>query len=97
MQNYGTPFILEKGNPDSFPDFTIEYLGEREVEAPKYIHRVFRYKDYKITSGEFEETISWTSGTGLLAPLKFVVLEKKFSFQPWGIDHLHKEISIVML
>lgn len=97
MNSYDAPFILEKGNAVAFPDFTIEYLGERKVEVPQYANTYFYYKDYRISSGDFEETVSWTPGTGLLVPLKFVVSGQKFSFQPWGVDHKHKEISITKL
>ncbi|MBI2414773.1 hypothetical protein HYV31_02975 [candidate division WWE3 bacterium] len=97
MQSYETPFTLEQNKPVVFPDFTIEYLGEREVEIPKFVHKHFIYRDYKITFEGKEQNLSWTSGTGLLAPLKFDVLDKHFTFQPWGIDNKSKEISIVKL
>ena len=97
MQKYDVPFILDQNKPVEFPDFTIEYLGDRKVNTPKYVHKYFVYSDYKITSGDLDTIVSWSSGAGELSPLEFSVRGKIFSFQPWGINHKHKEISIKVL
>lgn len=94
MNNYGDEVVLEKNKSVTFPDFTVEYLGEKDIEVLQYIDKYFTYKFYKIKSDGLETVLSWTSGTGSLSPLKFVVLGKKYSFQPWGVDYQNKSVVI---
>ena len=86
MTNYGDKFIFSINVPLIFPDFTIEYLGERKVDVPQYVNKFFTYKDYKVTNGGVEKLLSWTNGTGELSPLEFEFNGNKYSFQPWGIN-----------
>jgi hypothetical protein len=61
-----------------FADFDLTYLGERRVPVPVYARGYFIYHDFRVTHGAESFTISWTSGTGAIAPLPFTVAGRKF-------------------
>lgn len=53
-----------------FPGFSLRYIGERKVENPKFIHG-FLYYDFDVFTDMEKQTISWSAGTGDIAPLFF--------------------------
>src|SRR5258708_949806 len=67
---YGTRVTYKAGQKIEFPDFTVEYLGERRKTLPVY-PRGFLYYDFKITRRKTEKVISWTTGTGIIDPTDF--------------------------
>jgi hypothetical protein len=68
--SYGTRVKYRPGEKIEFPDFTIEYVGERRKTVPVY-PRGFLYYDFKVSKGKAEKVVSWTTGTGIIDPTDF--------------------------
>ena len=66
------------GEKIEFPDFTIEYVGERRKSLPVY-PRGFLYYDFKVSKANTEKMVSWTTGTGVIDPLDFDIRGKHIS------------------
>jgi hypothetical protein len=67
---YGAKVTYAKGTTIHFPDFDLTYLGTRK-EPSKVYPRGFTYEDFRVSKGSRSTTVSWTSGTGLIAPRAF--------------------------
>ena len=67
---YGTRVKYRQGQKIEFPDFKLEYVGERRQSIPVY-PRGFLYYDFKVSKGGSEKVISWTTGTGIIDPTDF--------------------------
>ena len=78
--SYGTRVKYRAGQKIEFPDFTVEYLGERRKTLPVY-PRGFLYYDFKITRGKIERVVSWTTGTGIIDPTDF-----EFDGKPYHLE-----------
>jgi hypothetical protein len=68
--SYGTRVKFRANQKIDFPDFRVEYLGERRKILPVY-PRGFLYYDFKIARGKTEKVVSWTTGTGIIDPTDF--------------------------
>ena len=78
--SYGTRVKYKAGQKIQFPDFAVEYVGERRKSLPVY-PRGFLYYDFKITRGKSEKVISWTTGTGIIDPTDF-----EFDGKPYHLE-----------
>jgi hypothetical protein len=85
--SYGTRVKYATGKKIEFPDFTIEYVGERRKSLPVY-PRGFLYYDFKVSKGKDEKTVSWTSGTGLIGPMDFEIGGKHYRLELRHSDKL---------
>ncbi|HMF81473.1 MAG TPA: hypothetical protein VK562_08750, partial [Candidatus Acidoferrum sp.] len=56
--SYGTRVKYQAGQEIEFPDFTVEYIGERRKTVPVY-PRPFIYYDFKVRKGKAEKMVSW--------------------------------------
>ncbi len=74
---YGEKVKFAKGQVLKFPDCQMEFLGKRKVAVDVY-PRGFIYSDFRVTAGGESKTLSWSSGTGEIAPLFFEIAGKKF-------------------
>jgi hypothetical protein len=74
---YGSRVAYTRGKPVTFPDFTLEFAGTREVAPPK-APRSFRYYDFIVIRGNEQQAVSWSSGTGEIGPREFKVGDKAF-------------------
>ncbi|MGB9476520.1 MAG: hypothetical protein WCE87_15755 [Candidatus Udaeobacter sp.] len=77
---YGTPVKYQLGKKIEFPDFTVEYLGERRKSSSVY-PRGFLYYDFKVTKETSEKVISWTTGTGIIDPTDFEFEGKRYHLE----------------
>lgn len=68
--SYGKRVKYRTGQKIEFPDFTVEYVGERRKTVPVY-PRGFLYYDFKVSKGKAEKVVSWTTGTGVIDPTDF--------------------------
>ena len=68
--SYGTRVKFRANQKIDFPDFRVEYLGERRKTLPVY-PRGFLYYDFKITRGKAEKVVSWTTGARIIDPTDF--------------------------
>lgn len=80
---YGEPTRFAKGREIVFPDFSIRYLGERQVAGPQF-PRGFRYYDFEVKAGGETRTVSWTSGTGVIDSASFEIGGKPFELEMRG-------------
>jgi hypothetical protein len=77
---YGARVKYRTGEKIEFPDFTIEYVGERRQSVSVY-PRGFLYSDFKITRERAEKVISWTTGTGIIDPTDFEFEGKRYHLE----------------
>jgi hypothetical protein len=54
--SYGTRAKYRAGEKIGFPDFTVEYVGERRKTVPVY-PRGFLYYDFKVSKGKTEKIV----------------------------------------
>ena len=87
--SYGTRVKYRSGQKIEFPDFTIQYVGERRKSIPVY-PRGFLYYDFKVTKGKTEKIVSWTTGTGLIGPMDFEIDGKRYRLELRHSDKLGK-------
>jgi len=78
--SYGTRVKYRVGKKIEFPDFTVEYVGERRQSTPAY-PRGFLYYDFKVSRGKSEKVISWTTGTGIIDPTDFEFDGKRYHLE----------------
>jgi hypothetical protein len=86
---YGTRVKYRVGQKIEFPDFTIEYVGERRKTLPVY-PRGFLYYDFKVSKGKVEKMVSWTTGTGVIDPMDFDIGGKHYQLELRHSDKLGK-------
>lgn len=86
MASYNDPVKLEDGLKVDFPDFSLEYLGRREVPMKNWKTKQhpeggtpYIYYDFKISSNDQEQTVSWSFGSGLIVPRPFEFLGSKYT------------------
>jgi hypothetical protein len=87
--SYGTRVKYKANQKIQFPDFTVEYLGERRKSLPVY-PRGFLYYDFKISRGKTEKMVSWTTGTGIIDPTDFDFDGKPYHLELRRSDRLGK-------
>ncbi len=87
--SYGSRVKYEVGKKIKFPDFTIEYVGERRKSGPVY-PRPFLYYDFKISQGTNEKMVPWTASTGDIGPMDFEVGGKHYQIELRHSDKLGK-------
>jgi len=88
--SYGTRVEYRLGQKIEFPDFIIEYFGERRQRASPY-PRDLLYYDFKIRARQgAEKTVSWTSGTGDIGPTEFEIDGKHYRLELRLSDRLGK-------
>jgi hypothetical protein len=87
--SYGTRVKYRVGEKIEFPDFTVEYVGERRKSIPVY-PRGFLYYDFKVSKGGTEKLVSWTTGTGVVDPTDFEIDGKRYQLELRHSDKLGK-------
>ncbi len=77
---YGELTPFKEGEPIDLPGFTVTYMGDRIEDIPTSPGNsfIFTYHDFEVISKNETEIISWSSGTGNLAPLPFTFDEKEY-------------------
>ena len=87
---YGSP-VNFRSAPLTFKDFKLSYLGEREMAGPGQL--VFHYDDFKIESGSGTQRLSWSPGTGVIAPVSFSVGKEQFLLELHRTLHGNKKLA----
>src|SRR5206468_5383562 len=87
--SYGTRVKYQAGQKIEFPDFTVEYVGERRKSLPVY-PRGFLYYDFKVRTANIEKVVSWSNGTGDIGPVEFEIGSKRFLLELRRSDKLGK-------
>jgi hypothetical protein len=83
IASYGVPVSFAKGRDIAFADFTMRYLGERHVKSPVF-KPGFTFYDFAVTSRGKTQTVSWTSGTGVIDATDFQVDGKPYALELRG-------------
>lgn len=73
-QKYGEKVSYVDGKELKFPDFSVKFSGKREIPntTGNPALRFIAY-DFLVTKGDKTQTVSWSSGTGDIAPRYFNV------------------------
>ena len=87
--SYGTRVKYQAGQKIEFPDFTVEYVGERRKSLPVY-PRGFLYYDFKVRTANIEKVVFWSSGTGDIGPVEFEIGGKHYQLELRHSDKLGK-------
>jgi hypothetical protein len=87
--SYGTRVKYRAGQIIEFPDFTVEYIGERRQSTPAY-PRGFLYYDFKVRNANVEKVVSCTTGTGVIDPTDFDIGGKHYQLELRHSDKLGK-------
>lgn len=69
--SFGTRVKYALGQKLDFADLTLEFIGERRVPVSPQSARQFVFYDFKAKQTDEEKIVSWSSGTGDIAPTKF--------------------------
>ena len=85
----GAKVSYKKDTPVQFGAFSLTFIGQRRVTLEKY-PRGFLYYDFRLTDPHGTQTISWSSGTGEIAPLRFKVGSEEFELELQRSDKLGK-------
>src|SRR5476651_1584065 len=64
---YGSKVVFQVNSPIHFPDFDLEYVGSRRETPPQYPRGWLVY-DFRIVGSGETLLVSWSAGTGSLAP-----------------------------
>lgn len=81
--DYGVKTRFDKGKPLAFPDCELLFLGTRKVESAVYPRGFVNY-EFKASAGGKTSDISWSEGTGLIAPKYFTLHGEKFVLELKG-------------
>jgi hypothetical protein len=93
--NYDTVVSFSKGSQLKFPDFVLEYMGERaeKKEFPNGNSFTFKYYDFKVTHPTGIKTVSWSSGTGVIDPIPFEFDGKTYEIEMRYSEKLKQKLS----
>ncbi len=85
--DYGKKVRFEKGESINFPDFSLEYRGQRREASPRY-SRGFLFYDFVAKTEHGSVPVSWSSGTGEIAPTRFKIGADEFEIELKRSDKL---------
>lgn len=93
--DYNTVIEYEKGKVLKFPDFSLEYMDERteKKEFPNGNVINFRFFDFKISNEKESKVISWSFGSGDIAPLDFEFDGKKYQLEMSNSEALKQRLK----
>jgi len=95
MNDYDKVVKFSKGEQLKFPDFTIEYTGERTEtkQFPNGNSLTMKFHEFNVTSASSQKKISWSSGTGEIAPVRFEIDGKNFELEMSNSEKLKTKLS----
>lgn len=94
---YNTKITFAKDRVLRFPDFEVTYVGKRRITPPQYPRGWWAY-DFTVRSRSGEQTISWSAGTGDIAPTRFKIERVEFQIELSRSDklgHLREDELVV--
>jgi hypothetical protein len=74
---YGKKVEFRRNCVIRFPDFTLTFLQQRHVPSTMF-PRGFVYYEFRAHSGEETVDVSWSEGTGEIAPVSFRIASAEF-------------------
>ena len=93
--NYDTVVSFSKGEKIQFSDFKLEFTGTRDEkkEFPNGNSLNFRFYDFVLSNDKTTKNISWSSGTGDIAPLDFEFDGKKYQLELSNSEKLKTKLG----
>lgn len=93
--DYNTVVSFSKGEKITFPDFVLEYRDEREVENtfPNGNKVKMKFHDFEANNGGERVIVSWSSGTGDIAPSSFEIGGNKYELELRISEKLSKNLA----
>lgn len=93
--DYNKVVEYEKGKVIKFPEFTLEYLDERseKKDFPNGNSITFKFFDFKLTSEKETKVISWSFGSGDIAPVDFEFEGKKYQIEMSNSEALKQRLK----
>jgi len=93
--DYNSVVSFSKGEKITFPDFVFEYRDEREVENtfPNGNKVKMKYYDFEANNGGERVIVSWSSGTGDIAPSSFEIGGNKYELELAISEKLSKNLA----
>ena len=81
--NYNEIVKYSKEEQLKFPDFKLEFKGTRDEkkEFPNGSSLNFRFYDFSVSNDKTQKNISWSSGTGDIAPQQFEFDGKEYQLE----------------
>ena len=95
MNEYNTVVKYSKSEKLQFPDFKLEFTGTRDEkkEFPNGNSLNFRFYDFVVSNDKTQKNISWSSGTGDIAPLDFEFDGKKYQLELSNSEKLKTKLG----
>jgi hypothetical protein len=87
VRAYGAKVSFTKTRRLNFPDFVLEYVGDRRVRS-KHYPRGFLIRDFAVSAGSERITVTWSAGTGDIGPALFTIGGKDFGLELVRSDSL---------
>jgi hypothetical protein len=78
---YGERTQYTEGQPLSFPDVTLEFLGKRRAPGSTEFPRGMTFFDFKAHEGDQAQLVSWTAGTGDIGPTLFELAGSRYALE----------------
>ena len=75
---YGAKTIYAQGQPLVYPDVTLEFIGTRKMDASAEYPHAITYYDFIVRQGDQAQPISWSAGTGDIAPTSFKIAGQNY-------------------
>lgn len=85
--SYGARVSFKKARPLRFPDFVLEYAGDRRVASKRY-PRGFLNRDFEVSAGSERNVVTWSAGTGDIGPARFTIAGRNFDLELVRSDSL---------
>jgi len=79
--SYGVKIQYVQGQPLSFPDIILEFVGKRESPPSDYYPRSMYYYDFKVYRDSQSQLISWSAGTGDIGPTVFELAGNRYALE----------------
>ena len=95
---YGKKIKYAQGQPLTFPDFTLEFMGITESPPSEVYPRSMYSYDFMVSQGSQTQMISWSSGTGDNGPTLFELDGNRYALELAMSDKLGslKENELVL-
>ncbi len=93
--DYNKSVKFSKGEQLMFPDFKLEFKGTRDEkkEFPNGNSLNFRFYDFTVSNDKTSKNISWSSGTGDIAPQQFEFEGKEYQLELSYSEKLKTKLS----
>jgi hypothetical protein len=93
--DYNTVVSFSKGEKITFPDFVLEYRDERVVDKffPNGNSVKMKFHDFEANNGGERVIVSWSSGTGDIAPSPFEIGGNKYELELAISEKLSKNLA----